>query len=248
MWRVILQLGFDDRSWMVVPIRVPLLLRYLPEEDAIHRMHHQAAQADDVLFVDACTEHGNGIGFLPDSRDGTPSTPLSSSNMLAMDGKIADADINLLELSDGCHLRYVQWLLCAWGQALRSRTHTDTFTFGLTTRRACRVMTEQSSPSSPFVFRRRWSPSSRSCYVTVTMGHVPGVVNIDADAASRQFQLTNWQASAIRVEMEKLPRIPWPAGLLSQYKSHCDEQVLGRPRAKVQRLYARHWMASLFRE
>ena len=55
MRRVILQLGFDDRSWMVVPIRVPLLLRYLPKEDAVHRMHRQAAQADDVLFVDACT-------------------------------------------------------------------------------------------------------------------------------------------------------------------------------------------------
>ena len=41
MWRVILQLGFYDRSWMVVPIRVPLLLRYLPKEDAVHRMHRQ---------------------------------------------------------------------------------------------------------------------------------------------------------------------------------------------------------------
>ena len=51
--------------------------------------------------------------------------------------------------------------------------------------------------------------------VTVTMGHVPGVVNIYADAASRQFQLTNGQGPAIRAEMEKLPQIPWPIGLLS---------------------------------
>jgi len=64
MWRVILQLGFNDRSWMVVPIRVPLLLCHLPKEDAVHRMHRQGAQADDVLFVDACTEHGNGMGFV----------------------------------------------------------------------------------------------------------------------------------------------------------------------------------------
>ncbi len=51
--------------------------------------------------------------------------------------------------------------------------------------------------------------------VAVTMGHVPGVVNIYADEASQQFQLTNGQGSAIQVEMEKFPRIPWPAGLLS---------------------------------
>ena len=47
------------------------------------------------------------------------------------------------------------------------------------------------------------------------MGHVPGVVNIYADAASRQFQLANGQGPAIQAEMEKLPRIPWPDGLLS---------------------------------
>ena len=26
-------------------------------------MHRQAALADDVVFVDACTQHGNGTGF-----------------------------------------------------------------------------------------------------------------------------------------------------------------------------------------
>ncbi len=63
MWRVILQLGFGNRSWLVLPIRIPLLLRYQPGEDAVHRMHRQAALADDVMFVDACTQHGNGMGF-----------------------------------------------------------------------------------------------------------------------------------------------------------------------------------------
>ncbi len=64
MWRVILQLGFHNRSWLVLPIRIPLLLRYQLGEDAVQRMHRQAALADDVVFVDACTQHGNGIGFL----------------------------------------------------------------------------------------------------------------------------------------------------------------------------------------
>ena len=38
------------------------------------------------------------------------------------------------------------------------------------------------------------------------MGHVPGVVNINADATSRQFQLTNGRGPAIMAEIEKLPR------------------------------------------
>ena len=43
MCRVILQLGFHNRSWLVLPIRIPLLLRYQPGEDAVQRMHRQAA-------------------------------------------------------------------------------------------------------------------------------------------------------------------------------------------------------------
>ncbi len=54
-----------------------------------------------------------------------------------------------------------------------------------------------------------------ACNVTVTMGHVPGVVNIYADAASRKFKLPNGQGPAIRAEMEKLPQIPRATGLLS---------------------------------
>ena len=61
MWRVALQLGFHDRNWLVLPIRIPLLLRYHHNEDAVGRMHRQAASADVVVYVDACTKHGNGM-------------------------------------------------------------------------------------------------------------------------------------------------------------------------------------------
>ena len=36
MWRVVLELGFTDRRWLRVPIRVPLLHRYLVSEDPVH--------------------------------------------------------------------------------------------------------------------------------------------------------------------------------------------------------------------
>ena len=51
--------------------------------------------------------------------------------------------------------------------------------------------------------------------VTVTAGHVPGVVNVYADAASRHFQLDNGQGSRLRREMNLLPRLPWPAVLMT---------------------------------
>ena len=85
---------------MVVPIRVPLLLHYIPKEDAVNRMDRQAAQADDVLFVDACTEHGNGMGLflLTDVGWNSFSAPELLQHV-GYDGEIANADINLLEFA-----------------------------------------------------------------------------------------------------------------------------------------------------
>jgi len=62
MWRVTLELGFRDGRWLRVPIRVPLLHRFLPSEDAVQRAHRQAGLADLVVFADACTSHNHGMG------------------------------------------------------------------------------------------------------------------------------------------------------------------------------------------
>ena len=97
MWRVILQLGFNNRSWLVLPIRIPSLLRYQPGEDAVQRMHRQAALADDVVFVDACTQHGNGMGFyIPEEGWNSFNAP-ALLQYVGYDGNVADTDINLLE-------------------------------------------------------------------------------------------------------------------------------------------------------
>ena len=50
--------------------------------------------------------------------------------------------------------------------------------------------------------------------VTVTVGHIPGVVNIYADAASRKFNLVNGSGPRLQGEMAALPRLPWPTALM----------------------------------
>ena len=97
MWRVILQLGFNNRSWLVLPIRIPLLLRYQPGEDAVQRMHRQAALADDVVFVDACTQHGNGMGFYIPGVGWNSFNAPDLLQYVGYDGNVADTDVNLLE-------------------------------------------------------------------------------------------------------------------------------------------------------
>ncbi len=101
MWRVILQLGFNDRRWTVVPIRVPLLLRYLPKEDAVHHMH-------------IWTDDKSCLSWMTINRSHHP------------------LHLYLLQVATFLNVTY---------------------------------------------------------HVTVTMGHVPGVVSISADAASRKLKL-----------------------------------------------------------
>ena len=207
---------------MVVPIRVPLLLRYLPKEDAVHRMHRQAAQADDVLYVDACTEHGNGMGFLLTDVGWNSFTAPELLQHVGYDGEIADADINLLEF-----VTAVIALVAV--VALRVRQG-----FEVEDHRHIHIWTDNTSCLSWMTMNRSHHPLHlyllqvvtflKVTYnVTVTMGHVPGVVNVYADAASRQFLLSNGQGPAIRAEMQKLPLAN---RLALRYKSHCDEQVL----------------------
>jgi hypothetical protein len=72
-------------------------MRYHHNEDAIGRMHRQAASADVVVYVDACTQHGNGMGFyIPGMGCNNFNAP-ELLQFVGYDGNVAEADINLLE-------------------------------------------------------------------------------------------------------------------------------------------------------
>ena len=215
MWRVALQLGYHDRSWLVLPIRIPLLMRYLHNEDAIGRMHRQAASADVVVYVDACTQHGNGMGFYIPGMGWNYFNAPELLQFVSYDGNVAEADINLLEFVAAmialCAVIVSRLQLRKGGEHAHEHIH---------------IWTDNTSCLSWMMTHRAHHPIHLyllqvlafikvTFNVTVTAGHVPGVVNVYADAASRHFHLDNGQGSRLRREMNLLPRLPWPVALMT---------------------------------
>ena len=215
MWRVVLQLGFQNRDWLVLPIRIPLLMRYHHNEDAIGRMHRQAASADVVVYVDACTQHGNGMGFYVPGMGWNYFNAPELLQFVGYDGNVAEADINLLEFVAAmialCAVIVSRLQLRKGGEHAHEHIH---------------IWTDNTSCLSWMMTHRAHHPIHLyllqvlafikvTFNVTVTAGHVPGVVNVYADAASRHFQLDNGQGSRLRREMNLLPRLPWPAVLMT---------------------------------
>ena len=215
LWCIVLQLGFADRRWLVVPIWIPLLFRRRQGECDITRAYRQEACADHVIYADACTEHGHGMGFYaPEVGWNSLSMPLLTQH-LDVDGQPRDVDINVLEYIAAmvalvAVLRAIS--LAHVGRDASQRLHVHFWT--------------DNTASMP------WMLTNRAVYplhvflvqvmallkvslgITATVGHIPGTLNVYADAASRAFQLPNGQGPAMRVAMNHLPRLPLPTGLM----------------------------------
>ena len=214
MWRVALQMGYDDRRWMCVPIAIPLLHRHRLGEDAVERAHRQAAEAGLVLFVDACTSHGHGMGYF------APGLGWNSFNLPELcthrddRGRPLVVDINVLE--------YVAAIVgfCA---VLPSVTQTrrecgneaHTHIHIWTDNTACMAWMLMHRVAHPLhLFLCQVLSFLRVIYrVTLTVGHIPGVKNVVADAASRQFDQPE-RDGAILEDLRHLPRLPFPTSLM----------------------------------
>jgi hypothetical protein len=177
-------------------------------------MHRQAACADIVVFVDACTQHGNGMGFYIPSKGWNSFNAPDLLTHVGYDGHVADADINLLEF-----VAAVMALCAVISGCLRGRPEGGAHVH-------IHIWTDNTSCLSWMLTHRAHHPLHlyllqvvafvKITYnVTVTAGHVPGVVNVYADAASRDFKLDNGQGPRLRKEMSLLPRLPWPTGLMA---------------------------------
>ena len=213
MWRLVLEMGFSDRRWLRVSILVPLLHRYLPSEDAVERAHRQAAAADLVVFADACTSHGHGMGYFSPGM-GWHSTSLPELRMYGLEGVEMDVDINVLEFIAGI-LAICSLLPAIIARQRESPTHAHTHVHLWTDNTACMAWILKHRTAHPLHLFLCQVMSLLRVYfhITLTSGHWPGKINRVADPASRQFD--QLQDIKLLQELSLLPRLLCPPDLTS---------------------------------
>jgi len=216
MWRIVLQLGYHDRGWLVVPITVPLLFRRRHSECDVVRAHRQEACADIVIHADACTEHENGMGFYVAGLGWNSFSMPQLSQHTGVDGNLKDVDINILEFIAA--LVAVTAVIPHLLRAHADRTATKPLHI--------HVWTDNTSCMSWMLLHRSVHPLHAFLVqvfaltkvlfgIVVTVGHIPGVLNVYADAASRRFQLSNGQGPALRAFLEPQCRLCLPRLLMT---------------------------------
>ena len=212
MWRIILQLSFHNIAWMNIPIHIPLLHRYLKGEDDITRSHRHASLAHIVLFADACTDHGHGLGYYIPLRGWNSLDIPTLSQYYANDGLLHDVDINILEFIA------VIIALCA---AIRMLYHDpmrdDTLHAHIhvwTDNRSCQSWMSRHRSDHPLhsFLLQLYVLLQVQHRITVTVGHYPGSINVYADAASRKFCVPHGEQ--YRQELSLLPLLPYPSHLI----------------------------------
>jgi hypothetical protein len=211
MWRIGLDNALRDTTTTRAPISWPLLLRRLPEESTADRSLRQSLAATVIGYADACTT-GAGIGvYIPTVgwlRDSLPDIV----RYIQHDESIVDTDINVLEFAAA--------VVCA--SALIS-SHTAT---GLTTVGAhFHIMTDNTSclswmtkycavhPLHSFLLQVfSHLQTKHGCLITI--GHLPGSLNIYADAASRNFACA--RGDDIRNELLPLPQLTLSSSFIDE--------------------------------
>jgi len=187
MWRIVLEMSWEDRRWTCVPVKVPLLHRHQPGEDGVLRAHRQAAAADHVLYVDACTSHGHGMGFYS-PRLGWNSFSFPELGVhRAEEGRESDVDINVLEyVAAIMGFCAVLPLIVHNRQECGDNSHIHVHIW--TDNTACMSWMLMHRVEHPLhLFLCQVLSLLRVMFnITLTVGHIPGVKNVVADAASRQ--------------------------------------------------------------
>jgi hypothetical protein len=239
MWRTMLMMSFSDTRWLSVSWHIPLHVARPRDESRDAWSQRMASVADFVMHSDAmCDEYRHGIGAVA-ATSNAPSTifawlgdiiPLDLV-YVASDGTAKPFDINLLEALAVIvgFIRLVQQLM---------------------------LLPPPSYPADserPFVHVHLWCDNqaamwwltlnrTRSSFhlalfelyvqvqllsgVVATIGYIPGFENTHADAASRNFQVTDGPAYLAALSAPAVQR--WPASIdwISDLVQQCS--VLSR--------------------
>ena len=211
MWRSVFAVAHSSNvAWMTLSISLPPLLRepnYEGEDVKRARWRTQAAAATVVLHVDASkSEHLGGIGFVESHGDSTvswASFPLPPAlRELALTGLPREADINICE--SFAFLVAVSLVAPSAAGTPSSPTHIHVWTDN--TSALCWMTSYRASHPLVLFFLQLLSHIQARFYLVVTAGHIPGLLNILADAASRDFASLNGQRSF--ETLSKVPRHP----------------------------------------
>ena len=244
VWRIFLILCLHDTRHLSVPISILPLLRLLPTELDPSDLHHstrcarQAAAADYVIYGDACTTH-NGIGFyIPNIGWGSSGIP-SLTHYFNCKLALKPVDINVLEFIASLYsLISLLTYLCA-----STISTTDLHIHIFTDNTACKSwITKHASTHHLHSFLLQVLSFLQFHYGNIiTVGHIPGLQNIFADAASRNFNVMN----ALRIktflsQFHQFPTCPplfdniynvamtpsWPIFALTQKALTTVEQIV----------------------
>ena len=201
LWRISFCHATNDTSWLSVPTEFPLLHRRLPNETNEERAARQAAHATYVTYGDACTTN-NGIGVFIPAMTWLMTDVSALSAYTSIHGVLRTVDVNVLEfiaalVSVTCLLRY----LTVHNLPI-SATHIHVWTDNS----SCKSWMTTYCTTHPLhcCLLQIYSLLQSHYNIVVTCGHIPGILNIYADAPSRNFDVPN--GASIRQELDRLPR------------------------------------------
>jgi hypothetical protein len=196
IWRILLLLSIENCTWLTVSIYRPVLMRRIhPLESDAERGFRHAAAATAVAYSDGCTtnngfapnglggyqSHPNGFWFTSDIAD----LPFYSSLLHTM----LPTDINLIE--------FIALII-----TLRCMIFTHIHAHGTCTNCHFHIWCDNTSCLSWIRRHRALQPIHSMLLqlftllqvhfqIMVTVAHIPGCINIYADAPSRKFQVPN---------------------------------------------------------
>ena len=200
MWRSVFSVAHSSNvSWMTLPIKLPPLL-HVPSHagDDVRRALwlSQAKAATVVLHVDASrSERLGGIGFVESRSDvlaSWGSFPLPETlRLLDYAGLPREADINICE--SFAFIVAITLVAPSAAGTPSSPTHIHVWTDN--TSALCWMTTFRAAHPIVLFFLQLLSHIQARFCLVITVGHIPGLLNVLADAASRDFACQNGHQS-----------------------------------------------------
>lgn len=219
MWRTVFATAFADARWLALSWYVPPYVYRSPDVDRVAWAIDKASTADYVGHADAALLHGvHGIGAV--ARMAGQSDPFAVLahdlpdfiKYITADASYADVHINILEA--------VAAVLLFAALAVHIRRQPPP--------------SYPPSCTRPFIHVHLWTDNTSALYwlsknrsrtpftqllfalfchlqlmsgVVLTMGHIPGVLNVFADAISRHFQVPH--GTALRAQLSRPEMLQW---------------------------------------